>query len=522
MRPTLTGRSGRALTLPSWPRAVFLGIVLAIAIFSIPRLVNAGSWVGVAVVAAITAVLLWVYLSPRRIAARFLIPGTLLLLAFQIYPVAYTVSTAFTNYGDGHRLSQSQAVTQLESDSVVEKAGAARYTMAVATKGSPADGAIVLFLTNPQGQIFRGDSGGLAPVPAGEVTTDPITRKVTAARGWTILSALQVNSRSADLRTLAIPAQGGFIKTAGLSQAYVGQQTLRYDAATSTMTDTRTGIRYQPHEGTFVATNGSGKTLLIGWKTSVGLRNFDRVLTDSSIRGPFLRVLSWTLAFAVLSVATTFLLGLGLALALDHPGLRGQRLYRSLLLLPYALPAFISLLVWQSMYNRDFGLLNRLLRVDVDWLGGAWTARMSVLLTNLWLGFPYMFLVCTGLLQSVPAELKEAARVDGASALQTFRRITMPLLLVGAMPLIIASFAYNFNSYNTIKLLTDGGPFPATDSSAGSTDILISYTFRLAFGGSGAQYGLAAAISIFIFMIVGLISFGGFRRTRALEEVYAR
>jgi arabinogalactan oligomer/maltooligosaccharide transport system permease protein len=88
-------------------------------------------------------------------------------------------------------------------------------------------------------------------------------------------------------------------------------------------------------------------------------------------------------------------------------------------------------------------------------------------------------------------------------------------------PLLIASFAYNFNNYNTIKLLTDGGPFPAGDSTAGNTDILISYTFRLAFGGQGAQYGFAAAISVFIFMLVGLISFAGFRRARSLEEVYA-
>jgi arabinogalactan oligomer/maltooligosaccharide transport system permease protein len=132
-----------------------------------------------------------------------------------------------------------------------------------------------------------------------------------------------------------------------------------------------------------------------------------------------------------------------------------------------------------------------------------------------------MFLVCTGLLQSVPAELKEAARVDGASAPRVFRSVTLPLLLVGVAPLLIASFAYNFNNFNTIKLLTDGGPFPPGDSTAGSTDILISYTFRIAFGGQGAQYGLAAAISLLIFMLVGLISYAGFRRARVLEEVYA-
>ncbi|HTZ43339.1 MAG TPA: ABC transporter permease subunit [Jatrophihabitans sp.] len=510
------------LARPSWQRAAFLGVVVALTIVAVPRLVSRHSWTALAVVLLVTLVLAYVYLSPRRLAARYLVPGTILLLAFQIYPVAYTLSTAFTNYGDGHRLSQSQAIAQLEANSVVEQPGASRYTLSVATRGSVRSGAIVFFLTDDKGQVFEGDQHGLTPVPAGQASTDPITGKVTRVPGWTILTGLQVNARAAELRTFAVPVAGGFIKSVGLSEAYVGQQTLRYDSARQTMTDTRTGISYRPHDGTFVATDGSAKTLEIGWKAGVGFRNFTTVLTDASIRAPFLRVLAWTLAFAVLSVLTTFALGLGLALALDHPALRGQRIYRSLLLLPYALPAFISLLVWQSMYNKDFGLLNRLLHVDVDWLGSAWTARGSILLTNLWLGFPYMFLVCTGVLQSVPAELKEAARVDGASAWRVFRSVTMPLLLVGVTPLLISSFAYNFNSYNTIKLLTDGGPFPSDSASAGQTDILISYTFRLAFGGKGAQYGLAAAISLFIFMLVGLISFAGFQRTRSLEEVYAR
>lgn len=510
------------LAWPSWQRAVFLGVVVALTMVAVPRLVATHSWTEVVFVVLLTLVLVYVYLSPRRLAARYLVPGTILLLAFQIYPVVYTVSTAFTNYGDGHRLSQAEAVSQLEFNSVVEPPGASRYTLTVATHGSVGSGDLVFFLTDQKGHVFQGDRHGLTPVPVGQVSKDPVTGKVTRVPGWTVLTGLQVNARAAELRTFAVPDGGGFIKSVGLSEAYVGQQKLRYDSASQTMTDTSTGIIYRPHDGTFLATDSSGRTLDIGWKVPVGLRNFTAVLTDAGIRVPFLRVLIWTLAFAVLSVLSTFALGLGLALALDHPALRGQRIYRSLLLLPYALPAFISLLVWQSMYNKDFGLLNKLFHINVDWLGNAWTARGSILLTNLWLGFPYMFLVCTGALQSVPSELKEAARVDGATASRVFRSVTMPLLLVGVTPLLIASFAYNFNSYNTIKLLTDGGPFPADNASAGQTDILISYTFRLAFGGNGAQYGLASAISLFIFMLVGLISFAGFQRTRSLEEVYAR
>jgi len=185
------------------------------------------------------------------------------------------------------------------------------------------------------------------------------------------------------------------------------------------------------------------------------------------------------------------------------------------------MPSFAMLLVWRDMFNTDFGLINRLLGVDVDWLGGDWTARLAVIGVQMWLGYPYMFLVATGALQAIPRELTEATSVDGATAWQAFRRITLPLLLVALSPLLISSFAYNFNNFNAIYLMTEGGPFPADNPSVGGTDLLITYTYRLAFGAAGAQYGFAAAVSVFIFLLVALISAASFRRTRAQEETYA-
>ena len=506
----------------SWPRVVFVGLVAAFAVVAVPTLVDRHSWTGVTITVVVTAILAYVYLSPKRIAARFLVPGTLLLLAFQVYPIAYTISTAFTNYGDGHRLTKSQAVTQIEADSVVEQPGAQRSALSVATKGTDVSGPFVFFLTDAAGKVEQGDATGLSPVPDTEVTKDPVTGKVITAQGWHILNGIQVNGLGQRLASFAVPTKDGFIKSVGLSQAYVGQFTIKYDAATHTMTDTRTGTVYKESNGQFTAADGSGKTLPIGWKVSVGLKNFTSVLTDAAIRGPFLRVLVWTIVFAILSVATTFGLGLFLAVVMDHPRMRSRRIYSSLLLLPYAMPSFISTLIWSSMYNKDFGLLNKLFGTHIDWLGSPWTARGSVLLTNMWLGFPYMFLVCAGLLQAVPQELKEVARVDGASPFRVFRTVTMPTVLIGAMPLLIASFGYNFNNFNVIRLLTNGGPYPSGSSTAGDTDILISYTYRLSFGNQGAQYGLASAISFLIFVLVGLISYAGFRKTSSLEEVYAR
>jgi arabinogalactan oligomer/maltooligosaccharide transport system permease protein len=143
-----------------------------------------------------------------------------------------------------------------------------------------------------------------------------------------------------------------------------------------------------------------------------------------------------------------------------------------------------------------------------------------VLLTNLWLGFPYMFLVTTGALQAIPGDLKEAATMDGASGFMNFRKITLPLMIVTTAPLLVATFAFNFNNFNIIFLLTEGGPFTPDNPTAGGTDILISYTIRLAFGAGGAQFGFASAIAVLLFILTGIIAALQFRYTRALEDVH--
>jgi len=130
-----------------------------------------------------------------------------------------------------------------------------------------------------------------------------------------------------------------------------------------------------------------------------------------------------------------------------------------------------------------------------------------------------MFLVCTGALQSIPGDLKEAASIDGASGFTQFRKITFPLLLVSVAPLLVSSFAFNFNNFNAIQLLTKGGPFSSDNPTAGGTDILISYTYRLAFGTGGQQIGFASAVSVALFILTGVIAALQFRATRFLEDV---
>jgi arabinogalactan oligomer/maltooligosaccharide transport system permease protein len=501
-------------------KVVLLGVVAATALWAAFPLIENEFWIGLAVLVGTTAGLFYLYLTPRHVPAKYLVPGTLFLLAFQVFPVLYTASTAFTNFGDGHRGTKEDAIVAIQTSSVRQVPGSKSYALSVATTGDPATGPLVFLVTDPVSKVVSaGNSDGLKELPAGSVTLG-ITGKVTAAEGYTILDAGQVGARSDEVTAFVVPTGQGGIRSQGLSRAYEGRANRAYDAACDCIRDAETNKFWtaDADQGQFIA--GDGERLAQGWKVNVGLDNFSRALTDPSINGPFLRTLVWNFAFALASVFVTFVVGLLCALAMHSDRVRGRSFYRVLLILPYAMPSFAMLLVWRDMFNKDFGLINNLFGLEVDWFGGTWSARAAVILVQLWLGYPYMFLVATGALQAIPRELGEASSIDGASPWQSFRRVVLPLLLVALSPLLIASFAYNFNNFNAIYLTTEGGPFPADNPSVGATDLLITYTYRLAFGAAGAQYGFAAAVSIFIFMIVAVISAISFRKTRQHEEVY--
>ncbi|MDA0636587.1 ABC transporter permease subunit [Nonomuraea sp. MCN248] len=494
-------------------RIAVLAVTAAILLYAAPPLIATRSWLGLGVLLGATAAIACLYLTRRFVPAKYLIPGTVFLLAFQVFPVLYTVTTAFTNFGDGHRGDKAAAITAIERGSVRQAPGSPEYRLTAALRGDE----LVFLLVDPATkQVRLGDDGGLSPLPGAEVG---VSGRVLRAPGVTVLTAPQAAARGAQIAALTVPTDGGAIKANGLSRAVEGKAALVHDAACDCVRGE--GGPYQADESQGYFVNAAGERLAQGWQVNVGLDNFARVLTNPTISGYFLGVFGWNAVFALASVAGTFALGMAVALALHHPRMRGTKAYRIVLILPYAMPSFAMLLVWRDLFNRDFGLVNQLLGLNVDWLGEPLTARFAVILVNLWLGFPYMFLVTTGALQAIPRELTEAAAIDGATPWKAFRRVTLPLLLVALTPLLISSFAFNFNNFNAIQLTTEGGPFPAENPQVGATDLLITYTFRLAFGTGGAQFGFAAAITVFIFAIVAIVSAVAFRRTRKQEEVYA-
>jgi arabinogalactan oligomer/maltooligosaccharide transport system permease protein len=499
-------------------KILVLAVVAAIAVALAAPLVANQEWVWLGVLLAVTVIIFIVYLQPRYIPIKYLLPGTIFLIAFQVIPVIATLGTSFTNFGDAHRGSKQDAITAIQSNSVEQVAGSTEYVLTIATTGDTATGDIVFLLYDPATKtVQKGDATGLTPLTDATVSA---SGKVTAAPGLTILNLGQAAARSAEVQALSVPTPGGAIKASGVSKAYEGKATISYDAACDCMTDSKTGTVYHADEARgFFVDQATGDNLAQGWTVIVGLDNYLKTFTDPAQAGPLLGIAAWNFGFAILTVLITFAAGLLVAITLNSPRVRGLRFWRVLIVLPYAMPSFAMLLVWRDMFNADFGLVNNLTGVHINWFGGVWTARFAILLIQFWLGYPYMFLVSLGALQSIPQDMTEAAAVDGARPYQAFRAVVFPLLLIAVAPLLISSFAYNFNNFNVVQLTTGGAPFPPDNPKAGGTDILVSYVYRLAFAEGGAQYGYAAAVSVLIFIIVATVSIIGFRRTAALEEI---
>lgn len=497
-------------------KIAFLSASNALAIWAIYVLLTRHHWLATIVLAVATGLIDLVYLSRRSLSmpAKFLVPGTILLIGLQIIPIIYTVRVAFTNYSTGHIATKSDAINQIEVTSLQPPENGKTYTMAVAQDSA---GKVVLILRDDATkQDYVGTQKSLTPLPATDVRAG--SAGIESAKGYTVLHGLALFELDKTLQTYVVPVGKAGIRPATTSTAIELEPTLRYDA--------RRDVFVKLSDGTVYRDNGKGEyahgadALEPGWKASVGTKNFSRIIHDPIVRSPFLRVFAWTFAFAASVVLISFSTGLFLAIALDKRGMRFRSVYRSVLIVPWAIPGFLSLLVWAGLLNDQFGVVNRIFHLSIPWLFGANWAKVSCILVSTWLTVPFFFLVSMGTLQSIPEELTEAARVDGGGPFQIFRRVTLPLLLVAVAPLMISSFALNFNNFNNIYLLTGGGPFSGSSAVAGSTDILISYTYKIAIAtGKGNDYGLASAVTIIVFAITALISAIGFSRTKVLEEI---
>lgn len=498
-------------------KLILMGIINAFGIYGIMASYAVQSWVVLAFLALTLVIADYVYFSKRAIPAKYLLPGLVFLAVYQIYVMGNTAYVAFTNYGDGHNDSKDAAITQILKASDRRVDGTTTYPVTVFQRGDELGFAVV-----EEDEVLIGTSDAPLEVePGAESSGDQVTDIPTA----TVLTLAEIQERQTEVLDLRVSISDdpdeGWLRTDNGTLAYVAKSVLTYDEGADTFTDeSGTVFEADPERGVYV--DADGKELTPGWRVVVGFDNFTRMFTDSALAGPFVQILLWTFAFAILSVLTTFALGLALATFYNDPRVKGRTIYRALFILPYAFPAFLAALVWKGMLNTQFGIINQTILggAAINWLGDPWLAKLSILGVNLWLGFPYMFLICTGALQSIPAELKEAGTMDGAGPWRQFWRITLPLLMVSVAPMLIASFAFNFNNFSLIYMLTGGGPnYAGAPFPIGETDVLISMVYAIAFESGAKQYGLASAMSIIIFVIVGFVSWLGFRQTRKLEEI---
>ncbi|MBT2757286.1 sugar ABC transporter permease [Mesobacillus foraminis] len=256
---------------------------------------------------------------------------------------------------------------------------------------------------------------------------------------------------------------------------------------------------------------------LVDW---VGFQTFSEIFTVDIWRSTFFDVLAWTVVWTLVASSLQVSLGILMAIVVNQKDIRFKRFYRTVLVLPWAVPGFVTILIFAGLFNDSFGAINNdiLAAFGIDpipWLTDANWSRLALILMQGWLGFPYIFLVTTGVLQSIPDDLYEAATIDGASVFAKFRHITMPMILIAMAPIIITQFTFNFNNFNIIYLFNGGGP-AVPGSTAGGTDILVSWIYKLTMQSS--QYSLAAALTILLSVFVIAIALWQFRRTNSFKE----
>jgi arabinogalactan oligomer / maltooligosaccharide transport system permease protein len=458
------------------------------------------------------------YLTKISIPLKFFLPGLLFLAAFAIGPILYTLVMSGFQYQTGNYISKEQAIERVTALGVEADEAGTTFDVRV---GRIDNGEIALLASDPfvTNQYFLTTESARFPLEASALELDGDGLAITAP-GFTEFENRELRAIEQEVLQTRFKYQDEFfLKLEGSDIAAVKRQKLAFDSANDQFRDLITGDIYRDNgRGNYADVNDPERVLQPGWRSPIWFSHYIDLFTDDKVRAPLIKVFLWTVIFASVTVATQFALGLLVAIAMNK-AIIGRRIYRSIFILPYAMPSIMSILIWGGMFETEFGAINNLLGTDVAWFQNANFARAAVIIVNLWLGFPYFYLVSSGALQAIPSELSEAAAIDGANARKIFSKITLPLLLQILAPLLVASFAFNFNNFNLIFLLTGGGPRNDLDGEiAGATDILISYTYRIAFGTNVQNLGLASAISVIIFIIVAAISLYGIRKSKVLES----
>lgn len=256
---------------------------------------------------------------------------------------------------------------------------------------------------------------------------------------------------------------------------------------------------------------------LVDW---VGLKNFFNIFHINLWRNTFFDVLQWTIVWTLLASTLQCAVGVLLAILVNQKDLKFKPLVRTIFILPWAVPGFVTILIFTGMFNDSFGVINNVILnfFGVEpkaWLTDPFWTKVALILIQTWLGFPFVFAMTTGVLQAIPNDLYEAATMDGASKIQQLRTITLPLVFYSIAPILITQYTFNFNNFNIIYLFNNGGP-AVIGGNAGGTDILVSWIYKLTM--SSSQYSIASAITLLLSIFVVGIALWQFRMTNSFKE----
>lgn len=521
-----TSTSSQPAALLKWPLALALGLSGLYLVFNVFAAGQVWWAVGLLVLLASA---FFVYLSQISFAYRYLYPGLAGMAIFVAFPLLYTAQIGFTNYSSSNLLSEERVRGYLLEQTVPDDAHLKRFSL-------HADGAEFRLALRPVDE--QGEPGEITYVSAPlallhaqppakiEMQAFVASPQTAATPLGPALSLKEVLRHREVLQrlVLSLPAtanqpQAQELHYLGVSEFGPLNKVWRANADGS-LTLNSDGVVYKPNGDTGFFESPAGERLQPGFKVFAGLKNYARMVLDPDFRGPFFAIFLWTVGFSALTVLFTLFIGMALAVLLNWEALRFRTTYRTLLFLPYAVPGFISILVFKGLFNQNFGEINAILDslfgIKPAWFADPLLAKTMLLIVNTWLGYPYIMVLCTGLLKAIPSDLYEASAIAGAGPLTNFFKITAPLIAKPLTPLLVGVFAFNFNNFVLIALLTDGRPdFLNTKVPAGQTDILVSYTYRIAFQDSGQDFGLAAAVSTVIFLMVAVMSLVNLRLMKA-------
>lgn len=499
-----------------WPVALALATAFLFLVFNI---YVAGHPIWALAVLAMVSSGFFIYLSNVAFAYRYLFPGLAGMALFVAFPLLYTVQIGFTNYSSNNLLSLERATEYLLEQAAPDEDKALGYTL------HPDGDEFRIVLTPLHEEEDELDPARLAALQAASLVSSPLALRSARPPEQTQMlplaqASFHINEKLSLKELLKhrdvlmqikleLP-DGRLLSYAGVRE-FGPLDPLWKANADGSLTLVETGEVYRPNGETGFFENEAGLRMQPGFKVNIGFGNYVRMFSDPDFRGPFLAIFGWTLVFASLTVLFSLTIGMTLAVVLNWESLRFRTLYRTLLFLPYAVPGFISILVFKGLFNQNFGEINAILDaffgIKPAWFADPLLAKVMILIVNTWLGYPFIMVLCSGLIKAIPADLYEASAIAGAKPLTNFFKITAPLIVKPLMPLLISAFAFNFNNFVLIALLTNGRPdFLNTKIPAGTTDILVSYTYRIAFQDSGQNFGLAAAISTMIFFMVALLS----------------